>query len=203
MPYKYIGRTHDFKGKSLWEIVGNLRNMGVGRIVTRTKFERYPEPSYMKILKVETLPQPKNQPPDYLRSVRVLVQKTFRGKIMKDPILIERTSYKTDYRLIPKHEEATYCKLTQPSEPTAQKILPRTMEFPPLLRELIKRERISTKGHVENKDLQLEICYNKESLNSKYVIAEEGQEATEKFVMGIGNPVTSRLYEGITLEDRV
>lgn len=60
MPYKYIGKTTDFKGKTLWEIVGNLKNFGVGRIVTRTRFERYPEPSYMKILKVEALPNPKN-----------------------------------------------------------------------------------------------------------------------------------------------
>lgn len=58
MPYKYIGRTTDFKGKSLWEIVGNLKNFGVGRMVVRSRFERYPEKSYMKILKVETLPNP-------------------------------------------------------------------------------------------------------------------------------------------------
>lgn len=58
MPYKYIGRTTDFKGKTLWEIVGNLKNFGIGRIVTRSMNERYPEPSYFKILKVETLPNP-------------------------------------------------------------------------------------------------------------------------------------------------
>lgn len=58
MPYKYIGRTTDFKGKTLWEILGNLKNYGVGRIVTRSRFERYPEPSYLKILKVETLSSP-------------------------------------------------------------------------------------------------------------------------------------------------
>lgn len=58
MPYKYIGRTTDFKGKTLWEILGNLKNFGIGRIITRSKFERYPEPSYIKILKVETLPSP-------------------------------------------------------------------------------------------------------------------------------------------------
>lgn len=58
MPYKYIGRTTDFKGKTLWEILGNLKNYGVGRIVTRSRFERYPEPSYFKILKVETLASP-------------------------------------------------------------------------------------------------------------------------------------------------
>lgn len=58
MPYKYIGRTTTFKGKSLWEIVGNLKDFGVGRIVARSRDERYPEPSYMKIMKVETLASP-------------------------------------------------------------------------------------------------------------------------------------------------
>jgi hypothetical protein len=55
MPIKYVGRTTDFKGKTLWEIVGNLKNFGVGRIVARSTFERYPEPSYLKICKVEAL----------------------------------------------------------------------------------------------------------------------------------------------------
>lgn len=55
---KYIGRTTDFQGKSLWEIVGNLKNNGVGRIVIRHMFQRYPEPSYMKIMKVEAMPNP-------------------------------------------------------------------------------------------------------------------------------------------------
>lgn len=55
MPIKYVGRTTDFKGKTLWEIVGNLKNFGVGRIVVRSTFERYPEPSYLKICKVEAL----------------------------------------------------------------------------------------------------------------------------------------------------
>lgn len=53
---KYVGRTTDFKGKTLWEIVGSLKNFGVGRIVVRSVFQRYPEPSFMKIVKVETCP---------------------------------------------------------------------------------------------------------------------------------------------------
>lgn len=56
---KLIGRTTDFKGKPLWEIVGNLKNFGVGRIVARNMFQRYPESSYMKIVKVDAVPQPK------------------------------------------------------------------------------------------------------------------------------------------------
>ena len=54
----YIGRKTDFRGKTLWEIVGNLRNFGVGRIITRSMFERYPEPCFMKILKVQAVPSP-------------------------------------------------------------------------------------------------------------------------------------------------
>lgn len=55
---KYIGRTTDFRGKTLWEIVGNLKDYGVGRIIIRNMFQRYEEPCYMKILKVEAQPQP-------------------------------------------------------------------------------------------------------------------------------------------------
>lgn len=53
---KYVGRTTNFKGKTLWEIVGSLKNYGVGRLIVRSVFERYPEPSFMKIVKVETCP---------------------------------------------------------------------------------------------------------------------------------------------------
>lgn len=62
MPYKYIGRTHDFKGKTVWEIIGNLKNFGVGRVISRNMLQRYKEPTYLKILKVEALP---NVAPDY------------------------------------------------------------------------------------------------------------------------------------------
>lgn len=30
---KYIGRTTDFKGNALWDILSNLKNYGVGRVV--------------------------------------------------------------------------------------------------------------------------------------------------------------------------
>lgn len=61
MPIKLIGRTTDFKGKPLWEILANLKNFGVGRIVIRNRFQRYPEPCYIKILKVAAMP-PINEP---------------------------------------------------------------------------------------------------------------------------------------------
>ena len=55
MPYVYIGRRNFYLGKTLWELVGNLKNMGKGRILVRSKFERYPEVSYVKIIQAEPL----------------------------------------------------------------------------------------------------------------------------------------------------
>ncbi|CAG9765531.1 unnamed protein product [Ceutorhynchus assimilis] len=195
MPYKYIGRTHDFKGKTLWELLGNLKNFGVGRIVARNRMERYPEPSYFKILKVETLPQPENESIDNLRKIRLLVEKTFRGKTYPEPRPLESASYKTDYKLIPKDEEADYCKAYKPQN--TERILPRTMEFPPLLKELVARELKNTPSTKD--DLELKIFYNRQSVKMKYRIAEEGEEPTEKFTMGLGKPVAPRLYKGINL----
>lgn len=52
---KYIGRTTDFRGNTLWELVGNLPDWGVGRMLIRNMFQRYPEPCYMRILKVQAV----------------------------------------------------------------------------------------------------------------------------------------------------
>ena len=54
MPVKYIGRVTEFKGKTLLDILCRLKKFGVGRMVYRNKFhERYPEPSYYVITKVD------------------------------------------------------------------------------------------------------------------------------------------------------
>ncbi|XP_030746039.1 uncharacterized protein LOC115874878 [Sitophilus oryzae] len=198
MPIKYIGKKYDFRGKTIWEIVGNLKNFGVGRIITRGRFERYPEPSFIKILKVETLPKPENESLDNFRKVRVLVEKTFRGKKHPKPILMESTTYKPDYKLIPKDEEENFCKNIEKTE-TATRILPRTMEFPPLIKKLIIKEHSALGTTPKKEDLELPIAYNKISKNLKYKIAKEGEEPTEKISLGLGKPYADRLYKGIDL----
>lgn len=57
MPVKLIGRTTNLYGKTLWEIVGNLRNAGIGRLITRNSYERYEEPCFFKVLNVEPTAQ--------------------------------------------------------------------------------------------------------------------------------------------------
>ena len=51
---RYVGRTTWFRGKRLYDILSRLKNFGKGRIVYRHVFsERYPEPSYYIITKVD------------------------------------------------------------------------------------------------------------------------------------------------------
>ena len=51
---KYVGKHIDHRGKRLYEILFKLKNFGTGRMVYRNTFkERYPEPSYYIITKVE------------------------------------------------------------------------------------------------------------------------------------------------------
>ncbi|XP_076242033.1 mitochondrial ribosomal protein S34 [Calliopsis andreniformis] len=171
MVIKYIGRTTTYKGKPLWEILGNLKNFGVGRMVIRSQHERYSEPCYMKILKVAALPNTSKNLHDP-RKVMVLVQKIFRGKTIETPVQIDSASYKADYVLIPKDQEAQYLNAT--GRPSC-KIMPRTVELPPLLKELVIRQAKQAGKSIE--EPKLEMRYNFSGIKN-YRIAKEGEMPT-------------------------
>ncbi|XP_003702760.1 mitochondrial ribosomal protein S34 [Megachile rotundata] len=192
MPIKYIGRTTTLKGKPLWEILANLKNHGVGRMVIRYTFQRYPEPCYMRILKVAALPDTSKHPHDP-RKVRVLVESTFRGKTQPTPRQIDSVSYKPDYMLIPKDEEHRYLNHIQPPV----KILPRTVEFPPLLKEMLIRE---AKKKNTTPVLHMPAIYNLKGIKN-YKVAEEGETPNVDVVMSLGTPATPHLYADIKYDD--
>lgn len=71
---KYVGKPSKFAGKTLWEILGNLKDFGVGRIIVRNSYaKRFKEPCYMKVLEVTARPHweepkvKKFRPPNDLR----------------------------------------------------------------------------------------------------------------------------------------
>ena len=68
------------------------------------------------------------------RKVRVWAEKVFRGRKYKNLVEVCSVSYKPDYRLIHKDEEAAYCKVDTIVPFEKNKILPRTLPFPPLLK---------------------------------------------------------------------
>ncbi|RLU23420.1 hypothetical protein DMN91_003624 [Ooceraea biroi] len=174
MPIKFIGRTNDFLGKPLWEILGNLKNYGVGRIVIRSRFQRYPEPSYLRILKVAALPPPTEAYSD--RKVMVLAERVFRGMKDPKPIQIDSASYKADYMLIPKDKEHLYTESN--AKLPEKRILPRTTDFPPLFAELIMQQ-MKAKGEAVVDKPQMTLQYNKKNMKN-YRVAEEGETPTVK-----------------------
>ena len=57
--YKYFGHPAKFHGKPLFHILSNLKNFGVGRIITRSSYEteetKSQAPSFYRILWVQPL----------------------------------------------------------------------------------------------------------------------------------------------------
>lgn len=65
---KYVGKKTPFVGKTLWEILGNLKDFGVGRIIVRNAYlTRYKEPCFMRILEVNAQP---NEVPPKIKVIR-------------------------------------------------------------------------------------------------------------------------------------
>ncbi|XP_063535250.1 uncharacterized protein LOC134745188 [Cydia strobilella] len=188
---KYVGRTTNFQGKTLWEIVGNLKGFGVGRYIVRSVFERYPEPSFMKIVKVETCPDEER------RRVKVWVEKTFRGKKLDKLTEIYRTSYKPDYKLIPKNEEAKLLAALEEVNQRPEVILPNTIEMPPLMKKFIVKDH-EKKDLEVMKEFTMPLGYN-HTPNRITRIAQPGEKPTVQFSMGIGQPASPSLYKGVLL----
>ncbi|XP_068142362.1 LOW QUALITY PROTEIN: uncharacterized protein mRpS34 [Drosophila tropicalis] len=181
---KYIGRTTDFRGSTLWELVSTLPNWGEGRMVIRNMFQRYPEPCYMRILKVQAEDAQANE----IRKVRVTVEKTWRGVTQPKPVEIFSTSYKADYELVPVEEESKFLNNSKKVPPV---VLPKHIEFPPLLREYIREETGEANPLMK--------VHFKKTHNKQARVAQPGEKPSKEVSMDLGQPakVASKLYEGL------
>lgn len=128
-----------------------------------------------------------------MRKVKVWAERTFRGETFPEPVIIESASYKTDYILIPKDEEAQFCKQKVVRE---ERILPRTIEFPPVMKDCLIKEMVKKGEPVEKLELPLVF---KKSILSRYRVANEGEKPNIEITLGLGETVSPSLYEGIRL----
>lgn len=112
------------------------------------------------------------------------VEKTFRGVTGLKPVEIFSSSYKADFKLIPKDEEAEYCKSVQTKK---ELLISSEMEMPPLLREFISDEtkQINPKMKV----------HFKENINKFSRLAKKGEKPNIEIPIGLGTPVSPKLYE--------
>lgn len=158
---KYIGYPSPYVGKHLMWLLGNLKDFGVGRIVTRTTFERYPEHSYYIIKKVIPYMDDANQYGE------VWADTVFRGR--RVGVIQLESPQVPDYKLVPKSEEAHLLSLPV-SEPIP-KVLPRYLKMPPLFRMIAERD-LKAKGI--NAEPKLRAVYSSD-YTMNYRIAEEGE----------------------------
>lgn len=120
-----------------------------------------------------------------------LTEKIFRGVKAEHLVQIDSISYKSDYLLIPKEEEHLLGAIVPPKE----KILPKTMEFPPLVKELLQRQ-MKNQG-IPVTEPRLNIKYN---FNNKFTtnrIAEEGETPDFEVKMTLQRSKNSKLYSNI------
>lgn len=117
------------------------------------------------------------------------MEKVFRGKKYDKPVAIEMSSHKPDFKLLPRREEADYCKLVDREE----KIIAPFMDLPPLLREFIEKE-------TGRKDIKMKV-HHKEAMFNNARLAKEGEKPNVEVVMGLGKPHPKgvHLYEGLNL----
>lgn len=120
-----------------------------------------------------------------------LVETTFRGKKDARVKQMDSSTYKTDYQLVPKDEEYKYLNWVERDEV----ILPRTMELPPLLREIMVRN-MKAKGEKVDKPPEMEVFYNKTGIKV-YRVAEEGETPTTVPTISLGQPASPGLYANL------
>lgn len=181
----YIGRKNYFYGKTIWQILANLKNFGVGRMVTRNILSKYPEPSYHIIKAVEP------RMDEGLLFGTVHCETVFRGKRL--PGVRKFTDgYKPDFKLIPKDEEQEFLKGHE-VRPMGEvkEILPKYYSVPPLMKEFLVRYKTEKGEKVDpNEDYKIPLVYLDESdANTEkeelfwlqYKIAAEGEQPNVRF----------------------
>jgi len=148
--YKYFGKPALYHGKPLFHILSNLKNFGVGRIISRSSFEAEPshneKPSFYRILWVQPLMDDKSL------EGRVVAERVRHGIRYTQPVQLQEVAPVPDFRLVAKDAEAEYCQWDKVRDFSAELDIipePKHYSMPPLLKLLMERnlkERNETPG---------------------------------------------------------
>jgi len=138
--YKYFGQPAKYHGKPLFHILSNLKNFGVGRIITRPSYQAEDKhveaPSFYRILWV----QPLMDKDSLLGSV--VAEKVRNGVKYTEPVNLQDIAAVPDFKLVSRDDEAEFCqweKIRDFSVETDFVREPKYYNMPPLLRLLTER----------------------------------------------------------------
>lgn len=115
----------------------------------------------------------------------------FRGVKMEELYTIRGESSLPDFQLVPKHLEQNYTFTATSKQMINKNILPRYMEFPPLMKDILIKNG--------TKDPKLPVVKSP-SERSFYRVAEEGEQPTKIFKTGFGTPKSPNLLKGVNYD---
>lgn len=184
----YIGRPTPYVGKTAFYYLANLKNFGVGRMLTQNEFAEFPEPSFHIVKRVRTYINPE------LKIGKIWCESVIRGKRLPGERLLE-IGYRPDFRLVPKDEEEEYLKYPIENLGDNPNILPKYYTIPPLMKEFMKRHfELSNKkpinGIMSESEIQIPFVYqtNKDKRKAdadlfwvSNRIANDNEKATANF----------------------
>lgn len=110
---------------------------------------------------------------------------------MDENLLIRSTSHVPDFSLVPKHLEKNYVATKTSKDVIEQNILPRELEFPPLVKNML------IKKGVANPKMPASYSTYKRSW---YRIAEEGEKPTREVHSGLGTPRSPNLFKTVNYD---
>lgn len=125
------------------------------------------------------------------RKVNVKCEYIYRGIKFEEPIEITHESVFPDYSLVPKHLEGNYTFSKTRTQRMNERILPRHMEFPPLLK------RIFTENGVKDPKMR---TISQNVWYSMHRVAEENEKPTLSFDKKDNPPASPNLYKGVNYD---
>ncbi|GMT17089.1 hypothetical protein PFISCL1PPCAC_8386, partial [Pristionchus fissidentatus] len=125
------------EGKFMFEILAQLKDFGVGRMITKSEWGRkWPDqPSYLIIKAVEP------EMDRWLSKGKLWADWTYRGKKL-GTYQFEHDLNRSDWKLIHRHQEAEFAKCTTPMQPVP---VPDSFPLPPL-QVLLARQAAAKRG---------------------------------------------------------
>lgn len=186
----YYGKKTNFVGKTLFEILANLKNFGVNRMLIKQEelLQNPRKRCYYIVKKVEPVMDEK------LQEGAIYAERVYRDAKVPGLVFVDDESWHTDWQLIPKDEEHKYridpADLKEHGHPSTVTVMPRWLQVPPLM-DVFLRRHYQMRGGVtlapvkmDTSPMQIRMDYPLQRLekpHERYRIAEEGEETELTF----------------------
>lgn len=194
----YYGKKTNFVGKTLFEILANLRNFGINRMLIKQEelLQNPNQKCYYIVKKVEPVMDPE------LKEGAIYAERVFRGAKVPKLVFVDDESWHSDWQLVPIHEEHLHRvegeKLLEHGHPSTYTVLPRWMEVPPLMDIFLRRHYAARKGvtvapvKLDTKLVNIGMHYEFEWKNKDHMLHRMAEE-DEESPLNLNKPLKSLL----------